>query len=267
MDKKIISEAFADRSKLEAARQEILNTIEALDKGQVRVAQKIDGSWQVNTWVKEAILLYFSLTSMQLWEAAPYQYRDKIPLKSQLEAAQVRNVPPGTVRYGAFMAPGSILMAGYVNIGAYVDVDTMVDTWTVVGSCAQIGANVHLSAGVVIGGVLEPAGARPVIVEKNCFIGANSVIVEGALIEEDSVIGAGVTITGSTHIIDVTKSTPITYKGYVPAHSIVIPGTRTRQFPAGNYDLPCALIIGRHESGNDSKTCLNQALRDFGEAK
>lgn len=265
MDRQLISQAFADRSLLAKAKQDIFEVIEALDKGQLRVAEKVDGAWQVNTWVKEAILLYFSLTEMQTWELPPFEYHDKIGLKANLQQAGIRAVPPGTVRYGAHMAPGSILMVGYVNIGAYVGPGTMIDTWSLVGSCAQIGANVHLAAGAIIGGVLEPAGAQPVIIEDGCFIGADSVIVEGVLVGEGAVIGAGTTITASTPIIDVTGPEPITYRGQVPPHSVVVPGTRPRQFPSGTYNLPCALIIGKRSAGSDSKTSLNQALRNFGD--
>ncbi len=267
MDRQLISQAFADRSLLAKAKQDVFEVIEALDKGQLRVAEKIDGTWQVNTWVKEAILLYFSLTEMQTWELPPFEYRDKISLKADLQKAGIRAVPPGTVRYGSYMAPGSILMVGYVNIGAYVGPGTMVDTWSLVGSCAQIGANVHLAAGAIIGGVLEPAGAQPVIIEDGCFIGADSVIVEGVLVGEGAVIGAGTTITASTPIIDVTASEPIIYRGQVPPNSVVVPGTRPRQFPGGTYNLPCALIIGHRSAGSDSKTSLNQALRNFGDSQ
>ncbi|MGM9999117.1 MAG: 2,3,4,5-tetrahydropyridine-2,6-dicarboxylate N-succinyltransferase [Candidatus Bruticola sp.] len=265
MDQRLISQAFADRNLLAKAKQDVLEVIEALDKGELRAAEKIDGTWRVNTWVKEAILLYFSLTEMQTWELPPFEYRDKIRLKSDLHNAGVRAVPPGTVRYGAYMAPGSILMVGYVNIGAYIGPGTMADTWSLVGSCAQIGANVHLAAGVIIGGVLEPAGAQPVIIEDGCFIGADSVIVEGVLVGEGSIIGAGTTITASTPIIDVTTAENRVYKGVVPPNSVVIPGTRPRHFPGGVYNLPCALIIGNRRAGEDSKTSLNQALRNFGD--
>ncbi|MBQ7529691.1 2,3,4,5-tetrahydropyridine-2,6-dicarboxylate N-succinyltransferase [bacterium] len=265
MNSVLISQAFADRNKLQEAKQDVLATIEALDKGQVRVAEKTPQGWQVNTWVKEAISLYFSLTQMQTWEDHPFEFRDKIVLKQNLKEAGIRVVPPGTVRYGAYMAPGSILMVGYVNIGAYVDSGTMVDTWALVGSCAQVGKNVHLSAGVILGGVLEPANARPVIIEDNCFIGSKCTIVEGVVIGEGAVLGANTTITASTHIIDVTKPEPIEYKGYVPANSVVIPGTRPRTFAGGTYNVPCALIIGQRSPSTDTKTSLNQALRDFGE--
>lgn len=267
MNRQLISEAFADRSKLALARQDVLEVIEALDKGEVRTAEKTGGAWKVNSWVKEAILLYFGIAGMQTWEAPPFEYRDKMLLKSGFEQAGVRSVPPGTIRRGAYMAPGSILMGGYVNIGAYIGANTMVDTWTAVGSCAQIGADVHLSAGVIVGGVLEPAGATPVIIEDKCFVGANSVIVEGTLVEEGAVIAAGTVITGSTHIIDVSGPEPKEYRKFVPANSIVIPGTRPRQFPSGTYNIPCALIIGKRTAGTDSKTSLNQALRNFGEQK
>lgn len=265
MNLELISQAFADRSKLEAARPHILAAIEALDRGQVRVAEKVEGEWRVHTPLKEAILLYFSLVPMETWSLPPFEFRDKIPLKSDLAAQGVRAVPPGLARYGSYLAPGVVLMGGYVNLGAYVGAETMVDSWAIVGSCAQIGARVHLSAQVTIGGVLEPAGARPVIIEDDCFIGANSVIVEGVVVEEGSIIGAGTTITASTHIIDVTGPQPVEYRGRVPARSIVIPGSRPRPFPSGTYQVPCALIIGQRQPGHDSKTSLNQALRHIGE--
>ncbi|MBQ7502383.1 2,3,4,5-tetrahydropyridine-2,6-dicarboxylate N-succinyltransferase [bacterium] len=265
MNKELISQAFADRSLLESARQDICEAIDLLDKGQIRVAEKENGVWKVNTWVKEAVILYFAINKMQTWETPPFEYYDKIPLKSNLAKAGVRAVPPGTARFGAYMAPGTILMVGYVNIGAYIDSGTMVDTWALVGSCAQIGKNVHIAAGTIIGGVLEPANASPVIIEDNCFIGSKCSIVEGVIVEEGAVLGSGVNITASTHIIDVTGPEPVEYKGRVPAYSVVIPGTRPRKFAAGVYNVPCALIIGRRDASTDAKTGLNNVLREFGE--
>ena len=216
----------------------LIDTMEWLDQGVVRVAQKVDGTWLVNEWVKLAILQYFRFAAMEEGSWGDYQYYDKIPLKRRLAEQNVRVVPPGTVRYGAFLEPGCVVMPGYVNIGAYVGAGTMVDTWATVGSCAQIGKGVHLSGGVGIGGVLEPASARPVIVEDGAFIGSRCVIVEGVIIEEEAVIGAGTTITSSTPIIDVTGPEEVVYKGRVPARSVVIPGVRPKRFPAGEYHIP-----------------------------
>ena len=238
--------------------------IDLLDRGALRVAEKIDGDWVVNSWVKEAILLYFRHSEMKTGHYGDgYEYFDKIPLKTGLEAQGVRVVPPGTVRRGAHLERGCVVMPGYVNIGAYVGAGTMVDTWATVGSCAQIGRHVHLSGGVGIGGVLEPASARPVIVEDGAFIGSRCIIVEGLLVEEEAVIGAGTTLTASTPIIDVTGPEEVIYKGRVPARSVVIPGTRTKSFPAGDYQLPCALIIGHRTESTDRKTSLNAVLREF----
>jgi 2,3,4,5-tetrahydropyridine-2-carboxylate N-succinyltransferase len=262
----LVEQAFLDRRKLAepAVRQAVLDTIAALDGGTLRVAEKrADGAWQVNAWVRQAILLYFAVAEMQSWQAGPLSFYDKIPIKKDLEKAGVRVVPPGTVRYGAFVERGAVVMPGYVNIGAYVGAGTMVDTWATVGSCAQIGRNVHLAGGVGIGGVLEPPSAQPVIVEDDCFIGSRCVVVEGALVEQESVLGANVVITASTPIIDVTGATEVVHKGRVPARSVVIPGVRTRRFPAGEYGLPCALIIGQRSPATDKKVSLNQALRDF----
>jgi len=260
-----ISRARADSSYLkEASAQEaVCAVIEALDKGELRVAEKLDGDWEVHAWVKEAILLYFGVAKMEVMDVGPFQFYDKIPLKKNLEASGVRVVPPGTVRYGSFVEPGAIVMPGYVNIGAYVGSGTMVDTWATVGSCAQIGKNVHLSGGVGIGGVLEPPGARPVIVEDGAFIGSRCIVVEGVVVESEAVLGANVTLTASTPIVDVSGSEEVEYRGRVPARSVVIPGTRTRKFPAGEYGVPCALIIGKRKESTDKKTSLNQALRDF----
>ncbi|MFN7131557.1 MAG: 2,3,4,5-tetrahydropyridine-2,6-dicarboxylate N-succinyltransferase [Myxococcales bacterium] len=261
----LVEAAFADRKLLEQGghKQAVLDTIAALDRGELRVAEKRDGVWQTNAWVKQAILMYFGIAQMRAEEAGPLAFHDKIPVKRNLDAAGVRVVPPGTVRYGAFVEKGAIVMPGYVNIGAWVGGGTMVDTWATVGSCAQVGRNVHLSGGVGLGGVLEPPSATPVIIEDGCFIGSRCIVVEGAIVEEEAVLGANVVITASTQIIDVTGPEEVVYKGRVPARSVVIPGTRMKQFPAGSYGVPCALIIGRRSESTDKKTSLNQALRDF----
>jgi len=263
----IIEAAWADRSLLQqsATTDAIHAVIEELDKGRLRVAQPIegkDGEWQVNDWVKKAVILYFPIQQMETIELAPFEYRDKMRLKTDYAGQGVRVVPPATARYGAYLAPGVILMPSYTNIGAWVGEGTMVDTWATVGSCAQIGAGVHLSGGVGIGGVLEPVQAAPVIVEDGAFIGSRSILVEGCHIGKEAVIGAGVTITGSTKIIDVTGPEPKEYKGMVPARSVVIPGSYTKQFPAGDYQVPCALIIGQRKPSTDLKTSLNDALRE-----
>jgi 2,3,4,5-tetrahydropyridine-2-carboxylate N-succinyltransferase len=262
-DRDVIRAAYADLDLLGNAAPAVERTIASLDRGEVRVAEKIDGEWQVNVWVKEAIMLYFRIAGLETVTSGSFEYRDKIPTKRHLAEAGIRVVPPGTVRYGAFCEPGVVVMPGYVNIGAYVGSGTMVDTWATVGSCAQIGRDVHLSGGVGIGGVLEPAGARPVIIEDGAFIGSRSIVVEGTLIEEGAVLGANTTITSSTPIIDVTGGEAVEYRGRVPARSIVVPGTRPKQFPAGSYDLQCALIIGRRSESTDRKTSLNEALRVF----
>jgi 2,3,4,5-tetrahydropyridine-2-carboxylate N-succinyltransferase len=261
-----IEKAFADRTLLkdEAVKAAIEATIARLDAGTLRVAsQEAPGGWKTHAWVKQAILLYFAIRPMEKLEAAPFEFFDKIPLKRNLDRAGVRVVPPGTVRYGAFIESGAIVMPGYVNIGAYVGSGTMVDTWATVGSCAQIGRDCHLSGGVGIGGVLEPPGAQPVIVEDGCFIGSRAIVVEGVLVERESVIGAGVALTASTAILDVTGSEPVEYRGRVPARSVVIPGTRAKRFPAGEFQVPCALVIGQRKESTDKKTSLNAALRDF----
>jgi 2,3,4,5-tetrahydropyridine-2-carboxylate N-succinyltransferase len=249
---------------LDAADADAVRTaIAALDSGQIRVAHKRDGEWQINGWVQRAVLLYFRVAQMETHEIGPYEYYDKIPLKRGLAAQGVRVVPPGTVRYGAFLEAGCVVMPGYVNLGAYVGAGTMVDTWATVGSCAQIGKGVHISGGVGIGGVLEPPGARPVIIEDGAFLGSRSIIVEGVLVEEEAVLGAGVVLTASSKIIDVTGPEEVIYQGRVPARSVVIPGTRVKTFPAGDYQLPCALIIGKRKESTDKKTSLNEVLRDF----
>lgn len=243
----------------------IRSLIEALDKGQLRVAEpKADGSgWQVNEWVKKGVILYFPIQNIETDTLGPYEICDKIPLKKDYASQGVRAVMGSVARYGAFINKGVILMPGFVNIGAYVDSGTMVDTWATVGSCAQIGKNVHLSGGVGIGGVLEPVQAAPVIIEDDCFIGSRCIVVEGAHIGKEAVLGAGVTITMSTKIIDVTGPEPVTYKGYVPERSVVIPGSYEKEFPSGKYHVPCALIIGKRKPSTDLKTSLNDALRDF----
>jgi len=250
-DRQLIAAAFQGDVEPVAAREAVEETIAGLDDGSLRVAEKIDGEWTVNEWIKEAILLYFRVKESSVLEAG------------DLPAAGVRVVPPGVVRYGAFCEPGVIVMPGYVNIGARVGAGTMVDTWATVGSCAQIGSNVHLSGGVGIGGVLEPPKARPVIVEDGAFIGSRSIVVEGVIIEEGAVLGANVTITANTAIIDVTGAEPVEYRGRVPARSVVVPGTRPKVFPAGTYQIAAALIIGRRTASTDQKTSLNEALRTF----
>ncbi len=260
----IIERAWSNRALLkeENVQKTIREVISLLDIGEIRIAEKIDENWQVNEWIKKAVILYFPIQQMHTMEIPPFEFHDKIPLKTGYAAKGIRVVPNGIARYGSFLAPGVILMPSYVNIGAYVDSGTMVDTWATVGSCAQIGKNVHLSGGVGIGGVLEPVQASPVIIEDNCFIGSRCIVVEGALIEEEAVLGANVVITQSTKIIDVTGSEPIEYKGRVPSRSVVIPGSYTKKFPAGDYQVPCALIIGTRKESTDKKVSLNDALRE-----
>lgn len=241
----------------------VRTVIEEIDKGRLRVASPLDGDWQVNEWVKQAILLYFAIQPMQTWDLAPFEFYDKMLLKKNYKELGVRAVPHAVARYGAYLAKNVVLMPSYVNIGAYVDEGTMVDTWATVGSCAQIGKGVHLSGGVGIGGVLEPLQASPVIIEDGCFLGSRSIVVEGVVVEKEAVLGANVVLTKSTKIIDVSQKEPIEYKGRVPARSVVIPGTYIKQFPAGNYNVTCALIIGQRKPSTDLKTSLNDALRDF----
>ncbi len=262
----LIEAAFRDRALLAepAHHAAVLAALELLDRGALRVASRDDaGTWQTQAWVKEAILLYFAVRGMERIEVGPFEFHDKIPLKRGLDQAGVRVVPPGTVRYGAFLEAGAIVMPGYVNIGAYVGARTMVDTWATVGSCAQIGSDVHLSGGVGIGGVLEPPGARPVIIEDGCFIGSRAIVVEGTLVEREAVLGAGVVLTASTPILDVTGPEVVEHRGRVPARSVVIPGSRPKRFPAGEFGVPCALIIGTRTASTDRKVSLNAALRDF----
>ena len=263
--KKNILKAWENRELLQDldVQKSIRQVIELIDKGQLRCAEPTINGWQVNDWVKKAVILYFPIQKMQTIEVGPFEFYDKMALKKDYEAQGVRVVPHAIARYGAFLAKGVIMMPSYVNIGAYVDGGTMVDTWATVGSCAQIGKNVHLSGGVGIGGVLEPVQAAPVIIEDDCFIGSRCIIVEGVHVETQAVIGAGVTLTMSTKIIDVTGPEPIEYKGRVPARSVVIPGSIQKEFAAGSYGVNCALIIGTRKESTDKKTSLNDVLRDF----
>ena len=267
--KQIIEQAWEERALLneESVREAVRRTVDLVDKGQLRTAEPLDEErslWQVNEWVKKAVILYFPLQPMRKMQAGELEWYDKMELKHGYEELGVRAVPHAVARYGAYIAPGAILMPSYVNIGAYVDTGTMVDTWATVGSCAQIGKQVHLSGGVGIGGVLEPVQAAPVIIEDHCFIGSRSIVGEGAHVCREAVLGSNTVITGSTHIIDVTGPEPVTYKGYVPPRSVVVPGSYRKQFPAGEYSVSCALIIGRRKESTDKKTSLNDALRDFG---
>ena len=262
-DSDLISAAYQDLDLLPKAESAVHRTIEALDAGEVRVAEKLGDTWLVNEWVKEAIVLYFRIAEMQPMISGPFEYYDKIPTKTGLKQAGIRVVPPGTVRYGAYCEPGVIVMPGYVNIGAYVGAGTMVDTWATVGSCAQIGRDVHLSGGVGIGGVLEPPSAQPVIIEDGAFIGSRSIVVEGVIVEEGAVLGAHTTLSASVPIIDVTGTSPVTIKGRVPANAVVVPGTRPKEFPAGRYQLQAPLLIGYRSESTDRKTSLNEALRTF----
>lgn len=244
--------------------EHIETVIHLLDTGKLRIAEPTsDGEWTVNEWLKKAILLYFAIKKIAPIHAEDLEFYDKIPLKKNFEQQQVRAVPPGIARYGSYLAPGVVMMPSYVNIGAYVDSGTMVDTWATVGSCAQIGKNVHLSGGVGIGGVLEPIHATPVIIGDNCFLGSRCIVVEGVRLEDEVVLGANVVLTSSTKIIDVTQKETVEYKGFVPKRSVVIPGTIPKSFPAGIFQVQCALIIGQRKPSTDKKTSLNDALRDF----
>jgi len=260
-----IEAAWDDRNLLQETdvQKAINDVVDQLDRGLLRVAEKKEGTWKVNDWVKKAVILYFPIRQMETIETPPFEFHDKIPLKSGYKAKGVRVVPHALARYGAYISKGVILMPSYVNIGAYVEEGTMVDTWATVGSCAQIGKNVHLSGGVGIGGVLEPVQAAPVIIEDNCFIGSRSIVVEGVRIESEAVLGANVVITNSTRIIDVTGDEPVETKGVVPARSVVIPGSYNKAFPAGDYQVACALIIGQRKPSTDLKTSLNEALREY----
>ena len=247
----------------ETTQNAIRKVIDLLDVGDLRVAEPTDNGWQVNEWVKKAVVLYFPIQKMETLEAGIFEYHDKIPLKTGYKAKGIRVVPNAIARHGAFISAGTILMPSYVNIGAYVDEGTMVDTWATVGSCAQIGKNVHLSGGVGIGGVLEPLQAAPVIIEDGAFIGSRCIVVEGVRVEKEAVLGANVVLTMSTKIIDVTGKEPIETKGVVPARSVVIPGSYTKKFPAGEFQVPCALIIGKRKESTNKKTSLNDALREY----
>lgn len=261
----LITEAWANRDLLKDSKytDAIHGVIAALDKGELRVAEPDGKKWKVNEWVKQAILMYFGIQKMQTWDLPPFEFYDKMLLKKNYKDIGVRAVPHAVARYGAYLAPNVVLMPSYVNIGAYVGEGTMVDTWATVGSCAQIGKNVHLSGGVGIGGVLEPLQASPVIIEDGCFLGSRSIVVEGVIVEKEAVLGANVVLTQSTKIIDVSGSIPIEGKGRVPARSVVIPGSYAKKFPAGEYHVNCALIIGKRKASTDLKTSLNDALRDF----
>ena len=263
--REIIESAWENRVLLreEPTRMAILEAIQLLDSGKLRVAEPSGDEWILNQWVKKAVILYFPIREMEVTEAGPLEFHDKIPLKRNYADKGVRVVPSAVARYGSYIARNVILMPSYVNIGAYVDSGTMVDTWATVGSCAQIGRNVHLSGGVGIGGVLEPIQAAPVIIEDDCFIGSRCIIVEGARVGKEAVIGAGTVLTASTKILDVTSKEVVEYKGFVPPRSVVIPGTYPKDFPAGTYQVPCALIIGRRTASTDLKTSLNDALRNF----
>ena len=261
----LINEAWLDRGLLsnETYSDAVRTVIEKVDQGKLRTAVPVGNEWRVNEWVKQAILLYFGIQQMHTYTLPPFEFYDKMKLKNNYKDLGVRAVPHAVARYGAFLGKNVVLMPSYVNIGAYVDEGTMVDTWATVGSCAQIGKNVHLSGGVGIGGVLEPLQASPVIIEDGCFIGSRSIIVEGVKVEKEAVLGANVVLTQSTKIIDVSGTEPMEYKGIVPARSVVIPGGYMKKFPAGEYQVSCALIIGKRKESTDKKTSLNDALRDF----
>jgi 2,3,4,5-tetrahydropyridine-2-carboxylate N-succinyltransferase len=260
----IIERAWENRELLqEAATQAaVREVVELLDKGKLRVAEPTADGWKVNDWVKKGVIMYFPIQEMETIEVPPFEFHDKIPLKKNYAALGIRVVPHAIARHGAFLEPGTIMMPSYVNIGAYVGAGTMVDTWATVGSCAQIGKNCHLSGGVGIGGVLEPVQAAPVIIEDDCFIGSRCIVVEGVKVEKEAVLGANVVITQSTRIIDVTGDEPVIHRGVVPARSVVIPGSYTKSFPAGDYQVPCALIIGKRKESTNKKTSLNDALRE-----
>jgi len=259
-----IEAAWDDRSLLDQqdTQDAIRKVIDLLDSGELRVAEPTENGWQVNEWVKKGVVLYFPIQKMETLEAGIFEYHDKIPLKRNYKEKGIRVVPNAIARYGAYISAGTILMPSYVNIGAFVDEGTMVDTWATVGSCAQIGKNVHLSGGVGIGGVLEPLQAAPVIIEDGAFIGSRCIVVEGVRVETEAVLGANVVLTMSTKIIDVTGDEPVETKGVIPARSVVIPGSYTKKFPAGEFNVPCALIIGKRKESTDKKTSLNDALRE-----
>ena len=260
-----ILSAWDNRSLLESAdiQRSIRRVVELLDKGEIRVAERKGDEWIVNEWIKKAVILYFPIQKMEVCEVGIFEFHDKIGLKNNYAELGVRVVPHAVARYGSFLSQGVILMPSYINIGSYVGKNTMIDTWATVGSCAQIGENVHLSGGVGIGGVLEPVQATPVIIEDNCFIGSRCIVVEGVRVEKEAVLGANVVLTKSTKIIDVSQSEPIEYKGIIPSRSVVIPGSYTKKFPAGDYQVSCALIIGKRKASTDTKTSLNDALREY----
>ena len=263
--KKIIESAWENKSILEneETKQAIYSVIDKLDKGELRVAEPSNTGWIVNEWVKKAVILYFPVQKMKTIEIGPLEFHDKIPLKSDYAKKGIRVVPHAVARHGAYISKGVILMPSYVNIGSHIDEGTMIDTWATVGSCAQIGKNVHISGGVGIGGVLEPLQASPVIIEDNAFIGSRCIVVEGVKVGKEAVLGANVVLTASTKIIDVSSEEPKEFKGEVPERSVVIPGSYTKNFPAGNFQVPCALIIGKRKESTDKKTSLNNALRDY----
>ncbi len=260
-----IEQAWNDRSLLsdDSTKKAIEEVLELLDKGQLRVAEPTENGWQVNQWVKKAVVLYFPICQMKTIEVGPFEFHDKIPLKKDYAKQGVRVVPHAIARHGSYLEPGVIMMPSYVNIGAYVGSGSMVDTWATVGSCAQVGKNVHLSGGVGLGGVLEPLQATPTIIEDDCFIGSRCIVVEGVRVGKEAVLGANVVLTQSTRIIDVTGPEPVIYRGEVPPRSVVIPGTYPKEFPAGTYNVACALIIGQRKESTDKKTSLNSVLRDF----
>ncbi len=261
----LIIEAFEGRR--EATDPQVAEAVHAtiarLDRGEIRVAEKVDGEWRTHAWIKQAILLYFRIAQMETIEIGPFEFYDKVPLKKNLAEQKIRVVPPGVARFGSFLEPGCVLMPGYVNIGAYVGAGSMVDTWATVGSCAQIGANAHLSGGVGIGGVLEPPAANPVIIEDGAFIGSRCIVVEGCRVGEEAVLGANVVLTASTPIVDVTGPKAVVTKGVVPPRAVLIPGTLPKEFPAGTFGTPCALLIGYRKESTDKKTSLNNVLREF----
>jgi 2,3,4,5-tetrahydropyridine-2-carboxylate N-succinyltransferase len=264
-NRKIIERAWNDRVILEdpAVGNAVCDVVAMLDRGEIRVAEFDGNQWITNEWVKKAVILYFPVMRMEVIHVGPFEFHDRIPLKKDYERLGVRVIPHAVARYGSYIAPGVVLMPSYVNIGAYVDSGTLVDTWATVGSCAQIGKNVHLSGGVGIGGVLEPVQASPVIIEDDCFIGSRCILVEGVRVEREAVLGANVVLTGSTRILDVSSETQVEYRGYIPSRSVVIPGSYPKRFPAGEFQVPCALIIGKRSESTDRKTTLNQVLREF----
>jgi 2,3,4,5-tetrahydropyridine-2,6-dicarboxylate N-succinyltransferase len=263
--KAVIESTWNNRDLLKSpgSQDAVNDVIESLDKGTLRVAEPAGNEWVSNEWVKKAIILYFAMRNSEVTASGPFEYHDKIPLKKNYKELGIRVVPHAVARYGSFIGRNVILMPSYVNIGAYIDSGTMVDTWATVGSCAQIGKNVHLSGGTGIGGVLEPVQALPVIIEDNCFLGSRCIVVEGVRVEKEAVLGANVVLTGSTKILDVSGPEPVESRGIIPARSVVIPGTYPKKFPAGEYQVPCALIIGQRKESTDMKTTLNQALRDY----